>query len=178
MTSVLATSRRNPVRRLVAVLAFVVVLAGLGAVTGQWFFGHYRVYVVHTGSMEPAFMPGDVIVDRRAAGPLAPGDVITFRYAPTSSDVVTHRIVSIDQDGTITTKGDGNATVDPWTVQRDQVQGSPAARIANAGYVVVYLQHPTGILSLAMAVICVAMLWTLFFAPPPPSRPTTAECRA
>ena len=63
-------SRRRP-RRLLGVLALVVLCAGLGA-TAAWALGGYHVYVVHTGSMEPHLVPGDVVVDAPVTGAVVP----------------------------------------------------------------------------------------------------------
>ncbi|HEY0119843.1 MAG TPA: signal peptidase I [Cellulomonas sp.] len=161
-----AMSRRHR-RRLIAALAIATVFAGLGGTAG-WFFSEYRAYVVHTGSMSPGIVPGDVVVERRVTGAIAPGDVITFRASESSSELVTHRVASIAADGSITTKGDANQTADPVPVNRDQVQGKVSGRVAGAGYLVVYLQHPMGLMSLATSVFCVVLLWQVFFPTPRP----------
>lgn len=158
-------------RRLIGVLAVGVALSGLaaGGVAART-VDAYRLFVVHTGSMEPAITPGDIVVDRRDITALKPGDVITFRYSDSSTEVVTHRVAAIDDDGTITTKGDANDTDDLWAVRPDQVIGRVTALVPGLGYAVVYLQHPTGLVSLATTVLCIALLWQLFFPSPPPVR--------
>ncbi len=162
---------RRPARRLIGVLAVGVALSGLaaGGVAART-LDAYRLYVVHTGSMEPAIAPGDIVVDRRDITALKPGDVITFRYSETSTEVVTHRVAAIADDGTITTKGDANDAEDLWTVHPDQVTGRVTALVHGLGYAVVYLQHPTGLASLATTAFCLALLWQLFFPSPPPVR--------
>ena len=163
-------SRRRP-RRLLGVLALVVLCAGLGA-TAAWALGGYHVYVVHTGSMEPHLVPGDVVVDAPVTRAVVPGDVITFRDPSTATDVVTHRVAAVAADGTLTTKGDANRTVDPVPVPSDLVQGRFVARIHLAGYLLVYLQHPSGLASLATSTLGIALLWGLFF---PATAPATAR---
>ena len=153
---------RRRTRRLLGALALVVVFAGAGA-TAAWLLGGYRTYVVHTGSMEPGIVPGDVVIDAPLTGPVRPGDVITFRDPGTAADVVTHRVASVAADGTITTKGDANRTADPVTLRPDLVQGRVVTTVPVAGYLVVYLQHPTGLGSLATTTLGVALLWRLFF---------------
>ena len=152
-------SRRSR-RRLIAVLAVLSVFGSLGGVAA-WFLDGYRAYVVHTGSMEPVLVPGDVVVDARAPVAIEAGDVITFRA--TATDLVTHRVVAVADDGTITTRGDANDSADPVVITRDKVVGAVTARIPLAGYLVVYLQHPTGLMSLATTVFSVVLLWELFF---------------
>ena len=71
----------------------------------------YRVYVVHTGSMIPTIPPESVVVVRE--GEYHVGEVISFVE---HGNVVSHRLMAIHPNGTITTKGDGNRTADPWHV--------------------------------------------------------------
>lgn len=157
-------SRRSS-RRLIAVLAVVALFAGLGG-TAAWLSGTYRAYVVHTGSMEPALVPGDVVIARTHVGALRASDIVTFRASDTAPDVVTHRVAGISGDGWITTKGDANRAADPIVIRAEQVVGSVVARIPSAGYLVVYLRHPTGLMSLATTALCVVLLWELFFSSP------------
>lgn len=166
-------SRRRS-RRLLGVLALVVLCAGLGA-TAAWALGGYHVYVVHTGSMEPHLVPGDVVVDAPVTRTVVPGDVITFRDPSTATDVVTHRVAAVAADGTLTTKGDANRTADAVPVPPGLVQGRLVARIHLAGYLLVYLQHPSGLASLATSTLGIALLWRLFFpAPTAAGRPASA----
>ncbi len=123
----------------------------------------YRVYVIHTGSMSPAYKPGDVVVDRPAQHHYRAGEVITFRHSATANDVVTHRITDITATGLIHTKGDANRTADVWDIRPDQVRGSVAFGISHAGYLLVFLRQPAGAASLACAVLAVMMLWKCFF---------------
>src|SRR5580692_2467321 len=73
----------------------------------------YRVYVIHTGSMVPTLPMGSAVFDKPAPAfsSLKPGEIITFRHSGLSSDVVTHRIVSLNND-TVQTKGDANKVDD------------------------------------------------------------------
>jgi signal peptidase len=126
-----------------------------------WFQG-YRMYVVHTGSMTPTYRPGDIVVDRPNPSTYTAGEVITFRHSDLSSDVVTHRVVSVNAQG-IHTKGDANATPDAWTIRPDQVRGQAVLDIRRAGYVAVYFQQPAGIASVVTVVAGAMLLWGLFF---------------
>jgi signal peptidase I len=126
--------------------------------------GH-RVYVVHTGSMEPTYMPGDVVIDGPAPTTLHRGEAITFRHSDLTTDVVTHRVADVLPNGLIETKGDANPTKDAWQIRPDQVQGKVVTKVAKLGYLIVFLKQPAGIGSLATAVLTIVLLWGLFFPP-------------
>jgi signal peptidase len=123
----------------------------------------YRMYVIHTGSMSPTYRPGDVVIDRPGHGPYRAGQVITFLHSDAARDVVTHRITDVTPAGLIHTKGDANRTGDVWDIRANQVQGRTIAGVPGLGYLLIFLKQPTGALSLACAVLCCLLLWTIFF---------------
>jgi signal peptidase len=143
----------------------VVALLFIGLVgTGLAFYLQgYRVYVVHTGSMEPNFMPGDVVVDGPASGDYHRGEVITFLHSALTDDVVTHRVVGVTPQGLIHTKGDANRTRDTWDIRPDQVQGNVLFKVHGLGYLFVYFREPEGIASLATGLLAIVLLWGIFF---------------
>ncbi len=159
--------RRVPFRRAAYALAGALVLAAVVTGTTCWLQG-YRLYVIHTGSMEPALMPGDVIVDAPAGSDYRRGEVLTFRHSDTAADVVTHRVAGIRSDGRILTKGDANRSADAWRIRPDQVRGRTVAVLPWLGYALVYLQHPGGIASLVTTGLAVVLLHGLFFRPDSP----------
>ena len=165
----MAAGRRIGVGLLVGVLATVA--AGVGVLAHDG----YRIYVVHTGSMIPAYNPGDVVIDE-PAGALRPGEVITFLHSGLSSDLVTHRITDL-QDGVIHTKGDANRTADVWDIRPDQVQGVVIGSVPRAGYVLVYLKSPIGIASVVTAILGLFLLYALFFPSPRPPTVRVPEPR-
>ena len=70
----------------------------------------FQLYAVESGSMEPTFSAGTVILSRKPqdAGKLQEKEIITFRAS--SGSVVTHRIMEVltDEEGQVSyrTKGD------------------------------------------------------------------------
>jgi len=145
-------------RRSALVLA---VLALLGA-AALLVHGGYRSYAVKTGSMEPAYRPGDLVVDR-PAGRYQVGDVVTFRPAPNPGRLVTHRIVAVDGTG-FRTQGDANATPDPWTVAGSDIVGKVVHQVSRGGYVLYYLRQPAGLASLLTVLTGLILAWGLCFA--------------
>ncbi|TFD25605.1 signal peptidase I [Cryobacterium sp. TMS1-13-1] len=111
----------------------------------------YRAYVVRTGSMSPAILPASVVLVE--ADQYEVGQVIAFRRA---DERTTHRLVAINDDGTVTTKGDANDTIDPFTVPAADVIGGVIAFVPRLGYLVVYLQNP---LVLGSLITCVLSMW-------------------
>jgi signal peptidase len=160
-------------RRVSLTLVGLLLIGVVATVAVLWSEG-YRVYVVHTGSMVPTYDPGDVVIDRPAGGSYHPGEVITFRHDISTTDVVTHRILSVGPDG-IRTKGDANASPDAWTIPFSFVRGREVTHVKDLGYVLVFLEQPSGLAALATGSIGLVLLWGLFFpADPAParSRPT------
>jgi signal peptidase len=82
--------------------------------------GWYRPMTVLSGSMEPSFYPGDLVIVRpKATRDVKVGDVITYNVPVGDHHVESHRIVDIlsNTDGKLVfrTQGDANNAVDPWT---------------------------------------------------------------
>lgn len=89
---------------------------------------------VLTGSMEPTFTPGDVIVVRGidsadVCSDVGVGDIVTYMPTPNDPTLITHRVVGMTvgtfEDGTrcrLVMQGDANSAVDE-PVSPDQVRG-------------------------------------------------------
>lgn len=126
---------------LVAAVAALVVL-GIGPRTGR-----YRTLTVLSGSMTPGIPVGAVIVDTpERPDQLTVGQVITYQIPVGDHRVESHRVVKVLQGGShpvFQTKGDANATADPWTAK---VTGSTVWRlravVPYAGWVIIDLRRP------------------------------------
>jgi signal peptidase len=94
-----------------AVLALLVPAAGLAS-------GRLRVVPVLSGSMRPTFDAGAAVVAVRVpARSVRRGEVLVFQAPTRDRQLVVHRVVDVGTDGpqpVIRTKGDANATADPW----------------------------------------------------------------
>lgn len=86
-----------------------------------------HAFLVLSGSMVPAFAPGDVIfVEEVPTDSLHVGDVITYQITPGSRTLITHRIIEVLSDGEAVryrTQGDANEDVDPWVVKQEAIVG-------------------------------------------------------
>jgi len=103
----------------VALLAVLVVIPRL---TGS------TAYTVLTGSMQPTYPPGTLIVVKPTPGAdLNAGDVITFQPESGNPSVTTHRIISIVYDAQgvrkFITKGDANNATDDVQLIEEQIRG-------------------------------------------------------
>ena len=95
-------------------------------------FGWQPVTII-SGSMAPAIQPGHVVVVEPFTGQeLAPGTVVTYRDLDLDR-LVTHRIAEVDEDGTITTRGDANAVDDAAPLTTDRIVGVGRLVVPAAG---------------------------------------------
>ncbi|MHB1341520.1 MAG: signal peptidase I [Coriobacteriia bacterium] len=88
----------------------------------------YGATIVRGGSMEPTLAAGDVVVYRRGDAGLERGAIVLLEHAGWNGGVV-HRVVRIDRDGAITTRGDANDVEDRDPVRNQQVRGVAVAVI-------------------------------------------------
>jgi signal peptidase I len=118
-----------------AVVTFVVGYAALLA-------AGFKPVAVYSGSMRPTLGVGSLAVDRVVpASSVRVGDVITFNDPYVKGRLVTHRVAKIvhtDHGLAYRTKGDANATRDPWAIQLNDKVGSVAFDVPVAGYVLWY----------------------------------------
>ncbi len=118
-------ARRRGSFLLALVLALTVVFGTLLALHSD-----VRAVPVLSGSMAPKYKTGALVVTHsKPASKLQTGDVIAFRppvgYTNVNTRPVMHRVVQIEQrDGhmTVMTKGDANASPDPWLLDMQGVR--------------------------------------------------------
>lgn len=97
---------------LIGVLAFAFILSN------QYiYFG-----TVLSGSMEPLFTKGDLVLMQKVDKEPKIGDIIMFAMMG-SKEFITHRITRITPEGGITTKGDKNPAEDSWTLTKINIIG-------------------------------------------------------
>ena len=108
-------------------------------------FMGYKPFIVLTGSMEPVFYSGDLVMVKEVeADSLQVGDVIAFREG---TAVITHRIVQVegaDQELRFITKGDNNNVNDRRPVTVEQLEGVYLYRISKLGNFAMFMQTPVG----------------------------------
>ncbi|ORL84000.1 signal peptidase I [Prescottella equi] len=119
---------------LIAMVGILVLTIVIPRLTGS------TPYTVLTGSMEPTYPPGTlVVVKPQDPASLQTGDAITFQWESGKPDVVTHRIVgkqyTAGGDLIFTTRGDANGAPDERPVVPGQVRGKVWYAVPYAGYV-------------------------------------------
>lgn len=157
-------------RRVIAVSAqlalvlAVLALVGLGLLPRT---GLYRPVTVLSGSMRPAFAPGDmVVVTPEPVSAVRVGQVISYRIPVGDHHVQSHRVIAVvRRDGhvAVRTKGDANATPDPWTAT---LHGTTVWRVRGVlpklGWAVFWLRTPlVHRLTLFLAPLLLALLAVL-----------------
>jgi len=113
-----------------AVLAASVLVPRIGGATP---------HTVLTGSMEPTYRPGSLVVVRPVEPEsIHPGDAITYQLESGKPTVVTHRVVSRGVDGAgeivFRTQGDANEDPDPRMVRPVQIKGEVWYSVPYLGY--------------------------------------------
>jgi signal peptidase len=121
--------------------------------------GH-KIYIVMSGSMEPALQVGSIVLVRPlAAEEIRPGDIVTFRnqYSP---DVVSHRVHHVEEEENgllFYTKGDANEVLDPLPVPARLLVGKVVLTVPYLGYLFAYARSREGqMLLLGLAVLITA----------------------
>ena len=102
--------------------------------------------VVLSGSMEPTFSIGDLLVIHEEKTYQC-GDIITFSDG---AFVTTHRIVEETAEGFIT-RGDYNNVSDPEVVTQEQIRGRVVKIIPKLGSVFLFMRTPLGIMIILIA---------------------------
>lgn len=133
----------------------LITIAGLSALSVLGLPSQARLFVVQSGSMEPAIKTGSIAIVR-SSNEYKEGDIITYKSS-SSADIknpkftVTHRIVSIgEQEGTsfYTTKGDANDAPDSTPISKDLILGKVLFSLPYLGYPVGFAKTQTGFITL------------------------------
>jgi signal peptidase len=133
----------------------------------------YKVYVLHTGSMTPTVPSESAVIVHEHQYHV--GQVVTFTE---DGQTVTHRLISINAAGLITTKGDANATADPWHPPKSDIIGGVVATMPKVGYWLVYLKSPLGAGSVLLAMLAIWQIWAVGSSAQPAVAPTPRRRRA
>ncbi len=107
----------------------------------------YGAAVVLSGSMDPEFSKGDLIVVNET-DTYEVNDIVVFQDG---NSLVVHRIINIDGE-TITTKGDANKSADE-PINVSAIKGKVLFWIPFAGNVVGFIKTPLGTICIIAAAI-------------------------
>ncbi len=100
----------------------------------------YRSYTVLSGSMEPKFYPGDIVITKhKNKTDIKVNDIVTYRNS--DGVIITHRIIEETPEGYIT-KGDNNNVEDADILTKENIIGEVKFSIPKIGYVMDFLSKP------------------------------------
>lgn len=128
------------------VLLFIIVILMLVVVILQRVsdnsisLGGYRLFTVATGSMEPKYMVGDILISKEInPNDIQVGDDIVYRGEVGSfkEKIVTHQVVSIREENgekKITTKGIANTEEDP-EIDASRVYGKVIYKVKTLSFI-------------------------------------------
>jgi signal peptidase len=143
-----------------AVPLTLLVLLALASVTVLTLYASgavpYKVYVMHTGSMAPTIPVKSAVLVREHKYHI--GQVVVYKE---HGSIVAHRLMSINTDGTINTKGDANRSLDPWHMPKRNIIVGVVAAPHMVGFFLVYVSHWPGILSIALLFISICLIWSV-----------------
>src|SRR3954447_12015248 len=138
-------------------------LAGCLLVTFVPVLFGWRPYIIESGSVGPPIKVGDVVLASPETDPQRLlGHVTTFNDPDRPGKIKTHRVIKINEDGTLQTKGDANLTPDSGAVALDQVRGIGRLLVRWVGLPLIWfttgawLKLALFILSLLLACLAVA----------------------
>jgi signal peptidase I len=111
----------------------------------------YQMYVVLSGSMNPAFDTGSVVfVKSTEPTEIVEGDIITFSSSGDATRLTTHRVIGINLSNGLNfiTKGDANNINDPSPVPAENVVGRVTGSVPYIGYLFGFAQTRQGLILL------------------------------
>ena len=119
----------NIVSTILLILCFIYLIITLG----PRLLG-YEVNVVLSNSMEPVYSTGELLPAK--ADEIKVNDIISFKGSGVSGNVITHRVIKIDQEKQVfITKGDANSSQDSNPVAFSRLNGIVKINIPYIGYI-------------------------------------------
>ena len=121
------------------------------------FAGGIKPFVTMSGSMETHIKTGSVCFVNTKADyyDMQVGDVIAFETS--TGKMVTHRIISITDEG-METKGDANNVSDGISTTADNFRGKNLFSVPYVGYGIVYMKQPQSIAIVFVLVVAFILL--------------------
>jgi len=138
----------------------------------------YTSASITSGSMMPALRVGDVVIAVDHDGTKIAPDTVVVYEEPRRHDLVTHRVVSTNPDGSYITKGDANGVNDPAPIPAANIRGKTQWIVPFVGLPRVWAaQHQWTLLILTIAFTAMA-LWLARFAFDPRYEPWPKAARS
>jgi signal peptidase len=126
---------RSPARRIAASAGTALIVALAIFLWPTRLGGSSSLVIVQGDSMSPTYRSGDLLTTRTEPH-YEPGDVVVYRIPRGQAgggDLVVHRLVAVEADGTLVTRGDNRAFPDNFGATTHDIVGSVRHRIPGGG---------------------------------------------
>ena len=127
------------------------------------FIPGYTSVSITSASMSPTLRVGDVVIAVDHGGAQIEPDSIVVYEDPRKHDLVTHRVVEVNPDGSYTTKGDMNGNVDPKPIPAANIRGTAQWIVPLAGLPRVWVAQRNWVVLGLMIGAIAASLWLARF---------------
>lgn len=117
------------------------------------------IYAVLSGSMEPYYHVGSVVIVDKGVAPeeIEIGDPITFRKGDNA--IATHRVIDINTETReFKTKGDANEAEDLAPVPFESIIGKAGKSVPMIGYIPLYMRTKKGMFCIGAYIIVFILL--------------------
>lgn len=145
----------------VVILTIFGALAGIGLLIGL--LPGWHGVAITSGSLRPGIVEGDLVLVNDAPALIREGQVVTYAD-PITGDLITHRIVAINADGTVTTKGDANVVNDPVSVPPEAILGAGRFVVPFIGLPALWISTGQALELLGVVIIGTALIYLAHFA--------------
>lgn len=122
-------------RTVLSILSYGLVVAIVVLVWPQRIGGPFGLVIVSGASMLPTLQDGDVVVLREKSS-YDIDDIVVYRV--TMSDGVyriVHRVVAVEADGSLRTRGDNRPSIDPFQPKTQDVDGRVITVVPKVGQI-------------------------------------------
>ncbi len=120
----------------------------------------YTSASITSGSMQPKLRPGDVVIAVGNGGAGIKAGTIVVYEDPARGDLVTHRIVGVNDDGSYTTRGDANGVNDAQAIPPENVRGVGKWVVPYVGLPRVWVANDEWF---PLALTVIATVWVMWF---------------
>jgi signal peptidase I len=124
----------------------------------------YTSASITSGSMTPVLHIGDVVIAADHGGRAVEPESIVVFEDPRKHDLVTHRIVEVNPNGSYSTKGDANGNVDPEPIPAANIRGEARWIVPFVGLPRVWAAQDRWVLVALTIAAAATTLWLSRFA--------------
>ncbi len=129
--------------------ALVILLMAAAALTYMAPHFGWRVDAVLSGSMEPQLKVGSLVITRPVEPEaIAVGDIIIFRPVAVGENLISHRVIGVEEHSPLyfKTKGDASEDPDPFIIPARNVVGKICFTVPYLGFATQFLKTTAGFL--------------------------------